>query len=139
MAKMYYEKDCDLGKLDGKKIAIVGYGSQGHAHALNLRDSGCDVIIGLRKGGKSWPVAEKDGFEVYTVAEAVQKADIVVMLINDEVQADVYKSCAYSRLQYCIDAEARSIPQGTSCCIAIRPTHRSCQRTERPATAPISV
>ena len=60
MAKMYYEKDCDLNQLNGKKIAIVGYGSQGHAHALNLRDSGCDVIIGLRKGGKSWPVAEKD-------------------------------------------------------------------------------
>ena len=54
MAKMYYEKDCDLNQLNGKKIAIVGYGSQGHAHALNLRDSGCDVIIGLRKGGKSW-------------------------------------------------------------------------------------
>ena len=65
MAKMYYEKDCDLNQLNGKKIAIVGYGSQGHAHALNLRDSGCDVIIGLRKGGKSWPVAEKDGFQVY--------------------------------------------------------------------------
>ena len=59
MAKMYYEKDCDLSKLDGKTIAIVGYGSQGHAHALNLRDSGCNVIVGLRKGGKSWPVAEK--------------------------------------------------------------------------------
>ena len=62
MAKMYYEKDCDLNQLNGKKIAIIGYGSQGHAHALNLRDSGCDVIVGLRKGGKSWPVAEKDGF-----------------------------------------------------------------------------
>ena len=61
MAKMYYEKDCDLNQLNGKKIAIIGYGSQGHAHALNLRDSGCDVIVGLRKGGKSWPVAEKDG------------------------------------------------------------------------------
>ena len=62
MAKMYYEKDCDLNQLNGKKIAIIGYGSQGHAHAQNLRDSGCDVIVGLRKGGKSWPVAEKDGF-----------------------------------------------------------------------------
>ena len=60
MAKMYYEKDCDLNQLNGKKIAIIGYGSQGHAHAQNLRDSGCDVIVGLRKGGKSWPVAEKD-------------------------------------------------------------------------------
>ena len=92
MAKMYYEKDCNLDALNGKVIAIIGYGSQGHAHALNLRDSGCSVIVGLRKGGKSWPVAEKDGFEVYTVAEAAKKADIVMMLINDEVQAAVYKS-----------------------------------------------
>ena len=92
MVKMYYEKDCNLDALNGKTIAIVGYGSQGHAHALNLRDSGCHVIVGLRKGGKSWPVAEKDGFEVYTVAEAAKKADIVMILINDEVQAAVYKS-----------------------------------------------
>ena len=92
MAKMYYEKDCDLGKLDGKKIAIIGYGSQGHAHALNLRDSGCDVIVGLRRGGKSWPVAEKDGFEVMTVAEATKAADIIMILINDEAQADMYKA-----------------------------------------------
>ena len=89
---MYYEKDCDLNKLNGKKIAIIGYGSQGHAHALNLRDSGCDVIVGLRKGGKSWPVAEKDGFEVMTVSEAAQKADIIMILINDERQAEVYKN-----------------------------------------------
>ena len=92
MVKMYYEKDCNLDALNGKTIAIVGYGSQGHAHALNLRDSGCTDIVGLRKGGKSWPVAEKDGFEVYTVAEAAKKADIVMILINDEVQAAVYKS-----------------------------------------------
>ena len=91
MAKMYYEKDCDLSKLDGKKIAIIGYGSQGHAHALNLRDSGCDVIVGLRKGGKSWPVAEKDGFTVMTVAEATKAADIIMILINDEKQAALYK------------------------------------------------
>ena len=89
---MYYEKDCDLNKLNGKKIAIIGYGSQGHAHALNLRDSGCDVIVGLRKGGKSWPVAEKDGFEVMTVSEAAQEADIIMILINDERQAEVYKN-----------------------------------------------
>ncbi|MBR2539418.1 MAG: ketol-acid reductoisomerase [Mogibacterium sp.] len=92
MVKMYYEKDCNLDALNGKVIAIIGYGSQGHAHALNLRESGCNVIVGLRKGGKSWPVAEKDGFEVYTVAEAAKKADIVMILINDEVQAAVYKS-----------------------------------------------
>lgn len=92
MAKMYYEKDCNLDVLNGKTIAIIGYGSQGHAHALNLRDSGCKVIIGLRPGGKSWPVAEKDGFEVYSVADAAKKADIVMMLINDEVQAEVYRT-----------------------------------------------
>ena len=91
MAKMYYEKDCDLNQLNGKKIAIIGYGSQGHAHAQNLRDSGCDVIVGLRKGGKSWPVAEKDGFQVVTVPEATQAADIIMILINDEAQADMYK------------------------------------------------
>ncbi len=91
MAKMYYEKDCDISKLDGKVIAIVGYGSQGHAHALNLRDSGANVIIGLRKGGKSWPVAEKDGFEVMTVPEATKKADIIMILINDEKQAAMYR------------------------------------------------
>ena len=88
---MYYEKDCDLNYLTGKKIAIVGYGSQGHAHAMNLRDSGCDVIIGLYKGGKSWPVAEKDGFTVMETAEATKIADIIMILINDERQADMYK------------------------------------------------
>ena len=91
MAKMYYEKDCDISYLDGKKIAVIGYGSQGHAHAMNLRDSGCDVIIGLYKGGKSWPVAEKDGFTVMTTAEATQAADIIMILINDEKQAKLYK------------------------------------------------
>ena len=92
MAKMYYEKDCDLNYLKGKTVAVIGYGSQGHAHALNLRDSGVDVVIGLRKGGKSWAVAEKDGFQVMTTAEATQKADIIMILINDENQADMYKS-----------------------------------------------
>ena len=91
MAKMYYESDCDLSALDGKKIAIIGYGSQGHAHAMNLRDSGCDVIVGLRQGGKSWAVAEKDGFTVMTVADAAKAADIIMILINDEAQADMYK------------------------------------------------
>lgn len=90
MAKMYYEKDCNLSELNGKKIAIIGYGSQGHAHAMNLRDSGCDVIVGLYKGGKSWAVAEKDGFNVMTTAEATKAADIIMILINDEKQADMY-------------------------------------------------
>ena len=90
MAKMYYEKDCDLAYLDGKKIAIIGYGSQGHAHALNLKDSGCEVCVGLREGSKNWAVAEKAGLTVKTVAEAAKWGDIVMILINDEVQAEVY-------------------------------------------------
>ena len=91
MAKMYYEKDCDLGYLDGKKITIIGYGSQGHAHAMNLKDSGCDVCVGLREGSKNWAAAEKAGLKVMTVSEAAKWGDIVMILINDEVQADVYK------------------------------------------------
>ena len=90
MAKMYYEKDCDLSFLDGKKIAIVGYGSQGHAHAQNLRDSGCDVIVGLRHGN-SWKKATEDGFTVMTVADAAKAADIIMMLVNDERAADIYR------------------------------------------------
>ena len=90
MAKMYYEQDCNLSELNGKKIAVIGYGSQGHAHALNLRDSGCDVIVGLYKGGKSWPVAEKDGFTVMTTAEATKAADVIMVLVNDEKQAELY-------------------------------------------------
>ncbi len=90
MAKMYYEQDCDLSVLDGKKIAIVGYGSQGHAHAQNLRDSGCDVIVGLRQG-KSWKKATEDGFTVMTVADAAKAADIIMMLVNDERAADIYR------------------------------------------------
>ena len=91
MAKMYYEKDCDLRYLDGKKIAVIGYGSQGHAHALNLKDSGCQVCVGLREGSGSWKRAQDAGLEVKTVAQAAQWADIVMMLINDEAQAEVYR------------------------------------------------
>ena len=91
MAKMFYEKDCDLGKLDGKKIAIIGYGSQGHAHALNLKDSGCDVCVGLRPGSKNWANVESAGLKVMAIPEAAKWADIVMILINDEIQADVYK------------------------------------------------
>ncbi|MBR5572336.1 MAG: ketol-acid reductoisomerase, partial [Oscillospiraceae bacterium] len=91
MANMFYEKDCDLGKLDGKKIAIIGYGSQGHAHALNLKESGCDVCVGLRAGSKNWANAEGAGVKVKTVADAAKWADIIMILVNDEVQADLYK------------------------------------------------
>ena len=90
MARMYYEKDCDLNKLNGRKIAIIGYGSQGHAHALNLKESGCDVCVGLRAGSKNWANAEKAGLQVKTVAEAAKWGDIIMILVNDEVQAAVY-------------------------------------------------
>ena len=91
MAKMYYEKDCNLNDLKGKKIAIIGYGSQGHAHALNLKDSGCDVCVGLREGSKRAKEATEVGLKVMTVPEAAKWGDIIMILINDEVQADVYK------------------------------------------------
>ena len=90
-AKIFYQDDCNLSLLDGKTIAIIGYGSQGHAHALNLKESGCNVIIGLYEGSKSWAKAEKQGFKVYTTAEAAKQADIIMILINDEKQADMYK------------------------------------------------
>ena len=91
MADMYYEKDCDLSLLKGKTIAVIGYGSQGHAHALNAKESGCNVIIGLYEGSKSWDKAVKQGFEVFTAAEAAKRADIIMILINDEKQAAMYK------------------------------------------------
>ncbi|MDE6579054.1 MAG: ketol-acid reductoisomerase [Ruminiclostridium sp.] len=91
MAKLYHQEDCNLSLLDGKKVAIIGYGSQGHAHALNLKDSGVDVIIGLYEGSKSWAKAEKAGFTVMTAADAAKAADIIMILINDERQADMYK------------------------------------------------
>ena len=91
MAKLYHQEDCNLSLLDGKKVAIIGYGSQGHAHALNLKDSGVEVIIGLYNGSKSWEKAEKAGFTVKTAADAAKEADIIMILINDERQADMYK------------------------------------------------
>ena len=90
-AKIFYQEDCNLSLLDGKTIAIIGYGSQGHAHALNLKDSGCNVIIGLYEGSRSWAKAEAQGFKVYTAAEAAKLADIIMILINDEKQAKLYK------------------------------------------------
>ena len=92
MATMYYEKDCNPALLKAKTVAVIGYGSQGHAHAQNMRDSGVNVIIGLYEGSKSAEVAKADGFEVYNTPEAVQKADFVMFLINDEKQAATYKA-----------------------------------------------
>lgn len=90
-ARIFYQQDCDLNKLNGKTVAIIGYGSQGHAHALNLRDSGVDVIVGLYEGSKSWAKAEKAGLKVMTSADAAKNADIIMILINDEKQAKLYK------------------------------------------------
>ena len=90
MAKMYYEGDCNLSLLKGKKVAIIGYGSQGHAHALNLHESGVDVIVGLYEGSKSWKKAEEAGLKVMVAADAAKAADIIMILINDEKQAALY-------------------------------------------------
>ena len=89
--RIFYQQDCDLQKLAGKTVAIIGYGSQGHAHALNLKDSGVDVVIGLYEGSKSWAKAEAQGLKVMTSAEAAKAADIIMILINDEKQAALYK------------------------------------------------
>ena len=90
MVTIYYEKDADLKFLKGKKIAIIGYGSQGMAQSHNLKDSGLDVVVGLRKGGASWDQAKKDGMKVATIEEAAEKADYIQMLIPDEMQGKVY-------------------------------------------------
>ena len=97
--KIYYQEDCNLSLLEGKKVAIIGYGSQGHAHALNLKESGVDVIVGLYEGSKSWAKAEAQGFKVYTAAEAAKKADIIMILINDEKQAKLYKESIEPNLE----------------------------------------
>lgn len=90
MAKLYYQKDCDLNLLKGKKVAVIGYGSQGHAHALNLHESGVEVIVGLYNGSPSWEKAEKAGLTVMTAADAAKEADFIMILINDEKQAKLY-------------------------------------------------
>ncbi|WP_124068103.1 ketol-acid reductoisomerase [Clostridium sp. E02] len=91
MAKIYYQEDCNLSLLEDKTIAVIGYGSQGHAHALNLKESGCNVIVGLYEGSSSWAKAEAQGLAVYTAAEAAKKANVIMILINDEKQAALYK------------------------------------------------
>jgi ketol-acid reductoisomerase len=90
MAKIYYDKDCNLKLLEGKTVGIVGYGSQGHAHAQNLRDSGCQVIVGEAKGTPGWKSAQKAGFKVMTAAEMAKEADIIVMLAPDNLHRDIY-------------------------------------------------
>ena len=90
-ARIFYQQDCDLQKLNGKTVAIIGYGSQGHAHALNLKDSGVNVVVGLYEGSKSWAKAEAQGLKVMTSDQAAKAADIIMILINDEKQAKLYK------------------------------------------------
>ena len=99
MAKMYYEKDGDFNVIKDKKVAIIGYGSQGHAHALNLKESGADVVIGLHKGSKSADKARQDGFQVYEVAEAAKMANVVMLLIPDEKQREVYENSIKDNLK----------------------------------------
>ncbi len=91
MAKALYDKDANMKLLEGKTVAVLGYGSQGHAHSQNLRDSGVSVVVGLHEGSKSKATAEKDGFDVYTVAEATKRADVVMFLMPDHVQGDTYR------------------------------------------------
>ena len=91
MATIYYEDQADLSRLEGKKIAVIGYGSQGHAHALNLQDSGVDVRVGLYEGSKSWPKAEAAGLKVMSNAEAAAEADMIMMVLPDPIQAKVYE------------------------------------------------
>ncbi len=89
---VFYDKDCDLGLIKAKKVAMIGFGSQGHAHAENLRDSGVEVIVGLKKGGASWSKAEAKGFKVMSVGEATKAADVVMILTPDEFQGDIFKA-----------------------------------------------
>ncbi|HVS15854.1 MAG TPA: ketol-acid reductoisomerase [Thermoanaerobaculia bacterium] len=99
MARIYYEKDADLGRITGRVVAIVGYGSQGHAHAQNLRDSGVEVVIGLHQGSKSATAARDDGFEVLSVAAATERADVVMVLAPDHVQKALYDEHVAPRLK----------------------------------------
>ena len=91
MARMFYEEECKIENINKKNVAIIGYGSQGHAHALNLKESGVNVRVGLYEGSKSWPKAEEAGLEVMTAKDAAAWADVIMILINDERQVKLYE------------------------------------------------
>lgn len=99
MAKVYYDKDCNLKLLAGKSIGIIGYGSQGHAHALNLKESGCQVVVGLRRGSNNWTKARSHGLKVAVVADMVEQSDIIMMAIPDPVQKAVYEQAIVPRMK----------------------------------------
>ena len=99
MVRMFYDADCNLSLLDGKTVAIIGFGSQGHAHAMNLKDSGVHVVVGLRPGSKHEKKAKDYGLEVMTPAEAAAAGDIIMMLTPDEKQADIYKDVIEQNLK----------------------------------------
>jgi len=107
-AKIFYDQDADLGLIKGKKIAIIGYGSQGHAHALNLKDSGQEVVVGLYKGSKSWARAEKDGLKVTTVNDAAAAGDIVMILLPDQTQREVFEQSVRGAMVPRIDGTGSS-------------------------------
>ncbi len=109
MVKKYYEPDCNLGLLDGKKVAVLGFGSQGHAHAQNLHDSGIDVIVGLREGSARVAQAEAAGIKVMGLSEAAAAGDIVMMLVPDELAADIYKTHVEKNLK---DGDALAFAHG---------------------------
>ncbi len=99
MPRIYYDGDADLGLLTGKTIAVMGYGSQGHAHSLNLKDSGCNVVVGLYKGSSSWAKAEAQGLKVMTVAEAAEAADVIMVVVPDQTQKKLYEESIQAHLK----------------------------------------
>ena len=99
MAKIFYESDTDIKLLDGKTVAVIGYGSQGHAHSLNLKESGVDVVVGLYEGSKSWKEAEAAGLAVATASDAAARADIIMILVPDELQPQIYEESVKPNLK----------------------------------------
>ena len=99
MARIYYDKDCDLELIRDKRVAVIGYGSQGHAHSLNLTESGVEVVVGLREGSARWAEAESHGLNVMSPAEASESANVIMMLVPDQIMADVYRESVEPHLE----------------------------------------